>query len=139
MRQLREARFSEVDEIVVGGDAHSPIEVAKRVKTDEEVNSLIPGTITPNVQCPLTDGEVRELYATNPVITRWDESQLSISQPVVTELVGHADFRLRGAERVAEAERANAHRPDLWKHAEERLTSAQLATLHRRIEDMRPI
>jgi hypothetical protein len=35
-QQLRAARFSEVEEIVLGGEGISPIEAAKRVKVDAE-------------------------------------------------------------------------------------------------------
>src|SRR5437667_5723385 len=44
-RQLRDARFSELEEIVIGGEGLSPIEVAKRVKSDAERNGWIPGPL----------------------------------------------------------------------------------------------
>ena len=48
-RQLRDARFSEVEEIVVGGEGLSPIEVAKRVKSDAERDGWIPGLLESGV------------------------------------------------------------------------------------------
>ena len=59
-RQLRDARFSEVDEIVVAGEGLSPIEVAKRVKADEERDGWIPGPLESGL-CPLSESEVRQV------------------------------------------------------------------------------
>ena len=134
VRQLREARFGEVEELVVGGDALSPIEAARRVKAEEELNAWIPRPVTPQTLCPLADEEVRQLYATNSVLTLWDDAQLSVRQPQLAELVGPADFRLRAAERVAEAERAQTHRPEMWDSVPEcKLSAAGLQSLHKRV------
>jgi benzoylformate decarboxylase len=46
-RQLRDARFSEVEEVVIGGEALSPIEVAKRLKADAQRDGWIPGPLLP--------------------------------------------------------------------------------------------
>ena len=63
-RRLRDARFSEVDEVVLGGEGLSPIEVAKRVKANADRDGWIPGPLQPGILCPLTEMEVRQLYAT---------------------------------------------------------------------------
>src|SRR5260370_27661993 len=62
-QQLRDARFSEIDEIVLGGEGTSPIEAAKRIKTDAEMDGWIPGPLEPRVLCPLSNDEVFQLYA----------------------------------------------------------------------------
>jgi hypothetical protein len=67
-RQLRDARFSEVEELVIGGEALSPIEVAKRVKADAQRDGWIPGPVEAGALCPLTDMEVRQLYASNATL-----------------------------------------------------------------------
>ena len=113
-RQLRDARFSEVEEIVLGGEGLSPIEVAKRVKSDAERDGWIPGPLQPGVMCPLTESEVHQLYATNATLTPSDEAQLSVSQPELADLVSLADFRLLANEQASADSRAQAHRPDLW-------------------------
>src|SRR5205085_12680049 len=84
-RQLRDARFSEVEEIVVAGEGLSPIEIAKRVKADAARDGWIPGPLQPGVMGPLTDAETRQLYATNAALTPSDEAQLSVSQPVLAD------------------------------------------------------
>ncbi len=62
-RQLRDARFSEIDEIVLGGEGISPMEAAKRVKNDAEQDGWIASPLQSGVLCPLDDVEVRQLYS----------------------------------------------------------------------------
>jgi very-short-patch-repair endonuclease len=134
-RQLRDARFSEVEEVVIGGEALSPIEVAKRVKADAERDAWIPGPLQPGVLCPLTDMEVRQLYASNGTLTPWDEAQLSVPQPALAYLVVPADFRLLAAEKAGADSRARAHRPELWAgNAGRNLTAGELQQLHQRVK-----
>ena len=134
-RQLRDARFSEVEEIVIGGEALSPIEVAKRVKADEKRDGWIPGPLQPGVLCPLTEMDVRQLYSSNGTLTPWDEAQLSVLQPVLAQLVTPADFRLLAAEKAGADARACAHRPELWAaDAGRDLTAGGLQQLHQRVK-----
>jgi hypothetical protein len=134
-QQLRDARFSEVDEVVIGGEALSPIEVAKRVHANEKRDGWIPGPLHLGVPCPLTDIEVRQLYASNGTLTPRDEAQLSVLQPVLAQLVTPADFRLRAAEKAGADSRARAHRPDLWADgAASNLTAGELQQLHRKVK-----
>jgi len=99
-RQLRDARFSEVEEIVLGGEGLSPIEIAKRVKADAERDGWIPGPLQPGVLCPLSEFEVRQLYATHGMLTVSDETQLAVPQPLLARIVSAADFRLLANERA---------------------------------------
>ena len=133
-RQLRDARFSELEEIVLGGEGLSPIEVAKRVKANEERDGWIPGPLQPGVLCALSDGEVRQLYATHAVLTPSDEIQLAVPQPSRAKVVSSADFRVLAAEQAGADSRAESHRPDLWSDgAAEGYASAQLQQLHQRV------
>ena len=97
-RQLRDARFSELEEIVLGGEGTSPIEAAKKVKAGVGREDWVPGPLLPGISSPLTEGEVRQLYASQGTLTRADESQLPVPQPVLARLVTPADFRLLAAE-----------------------------------------
>ncbi|MBW8879480.1 MAG: AAA family ATPase [Acidobacteria bacterium] len=133
-RQLRDARFSEVEEIVFGGEGLSPIEVAKRVKAGADRDGWIPGPLQPSILCPLTDVEVRQLYASQGILAPYDEVQLAVSQPLLAELVTTADFRLLVAERAAADSRAKAHRPELWeRNSVTGYTAAQFQNLHQRV------
>src|SRR5262249_54249566 len=70
--QLREARFSEIEEIVLGGEVIRPIEAAKRVQADAQRDGWIPGPLQSGILCPLTDREVRQLYALQGTLTPSD-------------------------------------------------------------------
>jgi hypothetical protein len=133
-RQLRDARFSEVEEIVIGGEGLSPIEVAKRLKADAERDSWIPGPLQPGVLCPLSESEVRQLYATHGTLTLSDEAQLTVPQPLLANVVSAADFRLLANERAGADSRAKSHRADLWlQNAGSGYSAAQLKELHQRV------
>ncbi|MDH4083022.1 MAG: AAA domain-containing protein [Nitrospira sp.] len=134
-RRLRDARFSEVEEIVLGGERLSPIEVARRVKADTERDGWIPGPLQSGIVTPLTDGEVRQLYGSQETLTPADEAQLAVPQPALAELVAPADFRLLATERAGAELRAQAHRPELWNgHALASYTTTQLQDLHQRVK-----
>lgn len=133
-RQLRDARFSEVEEIVIGGEGMSPIEVAKRVKADAGRDGWIPGPLQLGVMCPLTDAEVHQLYAMNATLTTSDEAQLAVPQPALADVVSSADFRLLANEQAGADSRAQAHRPELWSAgAAAGYTAKQLQELHHRV------
>ncbi len=134
-RQLRDARFSEVDEIVIGGEALSPIEVAKRVNADTDRDGWIPGPLQPGVLCPLTETEVRQLYESNATLTLGDEKQLPVSQPALAQLVSPADFRVLAVEKMGADSRKMAHRQELWANTGGRnLLAAELQPLHQRVK-----
>lgn len=133
-RQLREARFSEVEEIVLGGEGLSPIEAAKRVKAEAERDGWIPGPLQPGILCPLSEAEIRQLYASQGILTQADEAQLAVSQPTLAELVMPADFRLLATERAGANTRAQAHRSELWNEsAVTTYIATQLQEIHQRV------
>jgi very-short-patch-repair endonuclease len=133
-RQLRDARFSEVEEIVTAGEGLSPIEVAKRVKNDADRDGWITGPLQRGVLCPLSEAEVRQLYATNGSLTPSEEAQLAVPQPSLADVVSTADFRLLANERAGADSRARSHRADLWvENAGSGYAAAQLQDLHQRV------
>ncbi len=134
-RQLRDARCSEIDEIVVGGEALSPIDVAKRVKAGSDADSWIPGPLEQGVLCPLSDKEVRGLYASHRILTTEEEAQLAEAQPDLAELVTPSDFRLLARQQAGAESQAQTHRPEYWdSKARERCTAARLRQLLQRVQ-----
>jgi very-short-patch-repair endonuclease len=134
-RQLRDARFSEVEEIVLGGEGLSPIEAAKRIKENADRDGWIPGPLQPGILCPLTEKEARHLYASQGILAPSDEVQLAVSQPALTELVTSADFRLLATEQASADLRARVHRPELWtKDVATGYSAAQLQQFYHRIQ-----
>ncbi|NVZ09042.1 AAA family ATPase [Allochromatium humboldtianum] len=133
-RQLRAARFSEVDEIVLGGEGIAPIEAAKQIKANADRDSWIPGPLTSGALCPLTETEIRQLYASQTLVSPVDEAQLAVRQPDLKRLVSTADFHQLAQERTAAGSRARSHRPDLWeKDTATRAGVEQLQRLHQRV------
>jgi hypothetical protein len=133
-QQLRDARFSEIDEIVLGGKGTSPIEAAKRIKTDAEMDGWIPGPLQPHVLCPLSNDEVFQLYASQGAISPEEEVQLSVQQPAVEKLVSPADFRLLVQEKDGASKRSQSHRKDLWDNRPgKEHPSTHLQQLHQRV------
>ncbi len=134
-RQIRDARFSEIDEVVVSGEALSPIDAAKRVKAGSEENSWIPGPLAPGVLCSLTDSEIRDLYELQGALTAYDETQLTVDQPDVAVLVTPQDFRQLAAAQDDAGRRAQGHRPELWeKDATDGYTSLEIQNLHQQVQ-----
>ncbi|NJL16434.1 MAG: hypothetical protein HC938_03775 [Nitrospira sp.] len=85
--------------------------------------------------CPLTDGEVRQLYGSHETLTSTDEAQLAVPQPALVELVAPADFRLLATERAGAELRAQTHRPELWNGTvAASYTATQLQDLHQRVK-----
>jgi very-short-patch-repair endonuclease len=133
-QQLRDARFSEIDEIVVGGEGTSPIEAAKRIKADAERDAWIPGPLQPHILCPLNDAEVFQLYGSQETISPDEESQLSVQQPACEKIVSPADFRALAREKEGTVKRAQVHRADLWDdRVGKEHTSTHLQQLHQRV------
>jgi very-short-patch-repair endonuclease len=114
-RQIRDARFSEIEEIVVSGQGISPIEAAKRVKAGTLTESWIPGPLHVGTTCPLTDAEIRQLYMTNEWVCQSDEAQLGVLQPDLERLVSAAEFRMLANERDGTKSRAETHLPHFWR------------------------
>ena len=135
-RQLRDARCSEIDEIVFGGAALSPINVAKRVEAGAEADSWIPGPIEHGVLCPLTEKEVRDLYASHGDLTMEEEEQLAEAQPDLAELVTPSDFRLLAHQQAgAESQAEKTHRPEFWdSEAREGCSPVRLHQLQQRVQ-----
>lgn len=132
-RQLRDARHSELEEIVHGGEGLSPIEVAKRVKDNAERDGWVPGPLQTGI-CPITDAEVRQLYATHGVLKLSDEAQFAVAQPSLANLVSSADFRLLAAERDGAKSLAAKHRPELWGEGTgSGYAASNLRDLHQRV------
>jgi len=92
-RQLRDARFSEVEEVVFNGEGLNPLDVARRVHLQAERDGWIPGPLEHSSLCPLTAAEIAELYRSQGVITDDDDRQLAFAQPMLSKLVASSDFQ----------------------------------------------
>ena len=135
-RQLRDARYSEIDEIVVSGEGLEPITAARRVKAGAKTDTWIPGPLEPGVLCSLADSEVRDLYTLQGVLAPNDETHLAVAQPTLDRIVTPADFRLLANQQASEDTRAQAHRPEFWEQEPASdYTPAELQQLHQEVKE----
>ena len=129
--ELRDARFSEIDEIVVSGESMGhPIDCAKRVARDRKAHGWIPGPVELGTLCPLSDSEIQTLYATNDTLTVEEEAQLSSPLPDVRRLMDCSNFDQLAAHRTILKTRVARHRPEYWHPPRTKsLTSGKLDAL----------
>lgn len=91
---LIEARQDEYRDIVAGGAAISPCEAARFVFKTAVKNGWIPGSVDSSVPAPLSDEEVRELYAARARLSVDVERELRRWRPLPGEVPGGEEFGL---------------------------------------------
>ena len=133
-QQIRDARFSEIEEIVLGGEGVSPIDAAKHVQQTAEFDGWIHGPLQPGILCPLSDAEVRHLYRLQGIVSLADVAELSVPRPELANLVSAANFRLLAQEQVGATSRSQHHRPELWRLCERAISAEHLQALHQRVQ-----
>jgi very-short-patch-repair endonuclease len=112
-RNLRSARESEIEEIVISGTAIRPVEAAKHISATANENGWVPGPINQDFP-PLLDREITELYSTNSTLNSEDECELRAEQPDSARLVSPSDFHLLAAQRDEAGAQGKRHRQELW-------------------------
>lgn len=90
--ELRTIREAEYTPIVIGGVSIAPAEAARWVVQHAEGNDWIPGPLSPAAPLPLSDDDLRELYATSERIAPAEEAELSAGIPEADELPTPAAF-----------------------------------------------
>lgn len=126
---LRNAKNSEVDEIIYAGKTFRPIRVAKLLKERKEKDSWIPGPLEQNKECPIDATDVSTIYDLHRDMTPSDEKELNVDQPKTSEIISPNEFRKLVAEHQNLDEQAQAHRPELWDDISNERTSDQLVQL----------
>lgn len=112
--RMRAARYSEIEEIVIGGAGIRPTDAARQVRDDEDEHGWLPGPIEHGVLCSLSDSEVRELYASNESVPAPDERELTNAQPSLAELIDPTSFRRSTGERDDALCNTGKHRSEFW-------------------------
>lgn len=83
---LRRARRSEYEKIVIGGEEFHPTEAAKKVESKQEDHGWIPGPVEEGAPLPLSKEELAELYSTNRKISEDEEKELQTDLPSVNAI-----------------------------------------------------
>ena len=133
-QQIRNARYSEIEEIVIAGNGYTPIKAAQTIKELTERDGWIPGIIQEHQLCPLSDTEIATLYATNQQLTLREEQQLSVKQPLHEKLVSAADFRTLAIKRTQVEQHITRHNPEFWDNARV-VSHFQLQAIQQQIHD----
>jgi len=133
-QQLAKARSDEYRDVVVGGKSWQPSEAARKIAREAEVSGWIPGPVQPDLELPLSGGELAELYATNRSISPDVESELSGQLPGPAELPSPNDFEELLRVRVR-LESANPEfRSDLWRRDKEHVSADSLKEIAIKLE-----
>ncbi len=132
--RLRAARYSEIEELVIGGEAIRPADAAKQVRDGEDEHGWLPGPIHLGVLCSLSNSEIRELYTLNGIVPATEERELMSAQPSVADLLVPTDMREYTRERAEALDNAGRHRAEFWdNHAEVDVSVNSLGRLLRQL------
>lgn len=103
---LRQARRSEYEKIVIGGEEFHPTEAAKKVEREQDEHGWIPGPVEDGAPLPLSKEELTELYSTNRKISAEAEEELRADLPPLdaipspTKLEEHLDAKRELAQKA---------------------------------------
>ena len=84
--ELRRARRSEYEDIVIDGEGFHPTEAAKKVEREREEHGWIPGPVSLGAPLPLSEEEFVELYSTNRKISGDEEEELQADLPSIDSI-----------------------------------------------------
>ena len=127
--RLGAARYSEIEELVIGGEGIRPGDAAKQVLDSEEEHGWVPGPIH-DERCSLSNSEIRDLYTLNGIISAAEVRELMSAQPSVADLIIPSDMREYTWERAEALDNSGRHRAKFWDdHAEVYVSVSTLGTL----------
>ena len=138
-KRLRAARYSEIEELVIGGEGIRPTDAARQVRDDEDEHGWLPGPIEHGVLCSLSDSEVRELYTSNETVPAPDERELTNAQPSLAELIDPTGFRMAAGERDDALDcNTGKHRSEFWDdHAGSDVSADRLGELLQELDGIK--
>ena len=88
---MQKACADEYREVVVDGRGVSPTEAARIVAAGKSKDDWIPAPVGVGEPCPLTEAEVRELYATNSSTLLDDDRNVDYPLPETSDLLSPLD------------------------------------------------
>lgn len=112
--QLKDARNSEYQAIVIAGQQYTPAEAARYVSANRERLSWLPLPVSAGVPLPLSYEELIELYHTNISVSRKDEQEMIQGLPQPSSLVPPVIFDALMAEYKECLQTDLNYRRDLW-------------------------
>jgi very-short-patch-repair endonuclease len=131
--ELRAAREGEYLPILVGDEEVSPADAARHVEDQGVRLGFLPGPLPPGAALPLDDGELRELYASNDLVSADAEQVLAERLPEREELVT-AEALAADVELISAGKRAESNR--YWRRAPELGDTAALEAARRAVDQL---
>lgn len=113
---LLECVQSEYSALVVAGVEYQPRAAAELVHEGMEGDGWIPGPVAVDSPCPLSDEELRQLYATSALVSDGDLDHLAGPLPAIGDILEPAGFRELVSE-IRASEAVAGYGLDLWDHA----------------------
>jgi superfamily I DNA/RNA helicase len=133
-QELRAAREAEYLPIKVGnGEEVSPADAARQVGDQAHRLGWLPGPIPADAPVPMTEAELRELYASNDVISPDEEQQLGERLPEGTDVPHPSEVRA-DIELIQSKKKVESGR--YWRRAPLQGDAAQLASAKRAVEQL---
>jgi len=131
--QLKDARSSEYQTIVIAGQQYAPSEAARHVTSQRETLGWIPAPIAQGVPLPLSQAELIHLYSTNATVSLKDEREMALGLPNAVTLLPPVAFAQIIAERNRLLKENLEYRRDLWAQAATNTSPEKFAELQARL------
>ena len=136
--RLRAARYSEIEELVIGGEGIRPADAAKQVHDGEDAHGWLPGPIHHGVLCSLSNSEIHELYTLNGIVPAVEERELMSTQPSVANLLAPTGLREYARERGDALANADKHKSEFWDdYAESDVSADRFGKLLQELESVK--
>jgi very-short-patch-repair endonuclease len=127
--RLAEARADEYRNIAIGGKTWPPAEAARKVAQEKETCGWIPGPVAAVAPLPLSPSEIADLYRTNTLLSREDETELSNQLPDLQDLPLPEEFDALVREENRLSMEDLDFRSDLWQSRGTQATAGDIAAL----------
>ena len=137
--RLRAARYSEIEELVIGGEGIRPTDAAKQVSDGEDEHVWLPAPIEHGVLCfSVGLRDPRALRPQNGIVAAADERELMSAQPSLANLLAPTVFRKLAGERDDALGNAGKHKAEFWDdHAESDVSADRLGKLLHELEGVK--
>ncbi len=114
-QQLKDARNSEYEAIVLAGQQYAPSDAARFVASNRETLSWIPAPVVAGRPLPLSLHELTELYRTNITVSPNDEREMMAGLPNPARIPSPVAFEQLVLETTRYSKQEREYRRDLWK------------------------
>src|SRR6185295_5332331 len=112
--ELRAAIRGQYEDLLLDGRRTSPADAARIVRAELGRFDWLPGPLAPAAELPLSQAELRELYASNGTLPAQAEADLDQGLPEPAVLLDPERFEARLGDLARERESAAADDSELW-------------------------